>query len=180
MIYRKTAKGLTEIETRAQRLNPRLRSLLILVDGKRDVAAIRALVQQPTDEALDALARQGFIEALAAAPEPAPASQTAAAVPQRPAPASPAAAWAPAAAPLPAPAARTPSQTLPFASLRATAVRELLDVVGPNGDGLAMRMEKARSMPELQPLLVMATRMMIDLGARPAAERYTQRFLTGA
>jgi ribose 1,5-bisphosphokinase PhnN len=68
---------------------------------------------------------------------------------------------------------------MPFATLRATAVRELIDVAGPSGDGLAMRMEKTRSMPELQPLLVLATRMMTELGARAAAERYTMRFLTG-
>ncbi len=179
MIYRKTLKGLTEIDTRAQRLNPRLRSLLILVDGKRDVAAIRALVQQPTEDALEALAHQGFIEALPPSPKSAPASQPAA-MTYRPVQASNEAVWTSAAAPLPAPAARAPLQTLPFATLRATAVRELIDVMGPAGDGLAMRMEKARSMPELQPLLVTATRMMTDFGARAAAERYTQRFLTGA
>lgn len=179
MIYRKTAKGLTEIETRAQRLNPRLRSLLILVDGRRDVAAIRALVQQPTEEALEALAHQGFIVAIAAPDEPAPASPAAAQTQQR-LPAGTTAGWTPASTPQPASAARTPLQTMPFTNLRATAVRELIDVVGPNGDGLAMRMEKARSMPELQPLLVLATRMMTELGARAAAERYTQRFLTGA
>ena len=33
-IYRKTAKGVREIETRATKLAPRFRSLLILVDGK--------------------------------------------------------------------------------------------------------------------------------------------------
>jgi WD40 repeat protein len=34
-IYRKTAKGQSEIETRVHRLAPRFRSLLILVDGRR-------------------------------------------------------------------------------------------------------------------------------------------------
>ena len=64
LIYRKTTKGLAEIETRAQRLLPRLRSLLILVDGRRNVDDIRVMIQQPTEEALQSLAMQGFIEVL--------------------------------------------------------------------------------------------------------------------
>ena len=55
LIYRKTAKGLSEIETRANRLPPRLRSALIVVDGKRNLAELRPLILQP-DETLAALA----------------------------------------------------------------------------------------------------------------------------
>ncbi len=35
IVYRMTAKGVAEIETQAHRLLPRLRSALILVDGKK-------------------------------------------------------------------------------------------------------------------------------------------------
>ena len=35
-VYRKTDKGRNEIETRANRLLPRLRSALIVVDGQRN------------------------------------------------------------------------------------------------------------------------------------------------
>ena len=62
LIYRKTAKGLTEIETRAHRLPPRLRSALIVVDGKRDVAELRPMILAQPEETLQALAEQGFIE----------------------------------------------------------------------------------------------------------------------
>ena len=34
-IFRKTAKGTSEVETRANRLPPRLRAALILVDGRQ-------------------------------------------------------------------------------------------------------------------------------------------------
>jgi hypothetical protein len=64
LIYRKTPKGVAEIETRAHRLSPRVRSTLILVNGKRDVDDVRALVAQPAEETLSRLAEQGFIEAV--------------------------------------------------------------------------------------------------------------------
>jgi hypothetical protein len=62
-VYRKTAQGQQEIETRAHRLAPRLRSLLILIDGRRSRDALHALVPGDLDAALQALQRGGFIEA---------------------------------------------------------------------------------------------------------------------
>ncbi len=48
-IYRKTAKGHSEIETRAHRLAPRLRSALIMVDGRRSDDEVRKLIRsRPT------------------------------------------------------------------------------------------------------------------------------------
>lgn len=64
LIYRKTPKGLAEIETRAHGLAPRIRSTLILVNGKRDTDDVAALVAQPTDDTLRHLAERGFIEAV--------------------------------------------------------------------------------------------------------------------
>ena len=43
IIFRKTAKGISEIETREHRLTPRVRNALILVDGRRDLAALKML-----------------------------------------------------------------------------------------------------------------------------------------
>ncbi len=180
LIYKKTNKGLAEIETRAQRLAPRLRSLLIVVDGKRDVDAIRALVQQPTDDALQALELQGFVEVVgnstAAAKTATPAASSAA--PNVAASANPSARAA-VTGPAPAASGVIPLHADNFNALRSQAVRALLDAVGPAGDGLAMRLEKARSAPELQPLLVHAARLVAELGGRAAGERFTARFLTG-
>ena len=99
IIFRKTAKGVAEIETRAHRLPPRMRSTLILVDGKRDADDMRALVTQQADESLAALLEQGFIEAVGETMRaaPAPAQRTAAAAP----------------APAPAPAAAKPAPPSP-------------------------------------------------------------------
>lgn len=72
-IFRKTAKGIAELQTRAHRLAPRLRSVLILVDGRRDDADLQLIIADRADEALQALARQGFIEVVGETlPRPAP------------------------------------------------------------------------------------------------------------
>lgn len=104
----KTEKGQEEIRNRTYRLQPRLRSLLVLVDGTKPVAE---LVQAATGFGggpgfLEVLMKEGFIEEAlngkhAAAMRPAP--QPAAAPGPAPAPtAAPAPRPAPAAAPTPA------------------------------------------------------------------------------
>ena len=63
-LYRKTAKGHREIETRALKLAPRFRQLLILVDGRRSDEELAQLLPQAGAQALEALAQGGFIEAI--------------------------------------------------------------------------------------------------------------------
>ena len=58
----KTAAGVEEIATRARRLPPRLRTLLILVDGRRGGSELAGLVEDiSVGEALAELAGQGLI-----------------------------------------------------------------------------------------------------------------------
>ncbi|MBL8451520.1 MAG: hypothetical protein JNK97_02130 [Zoogloea sp.] len=58
----KTAAGVEEIATRARRLPPRLRTLLILVDGRRGGRELAGLVEDiSVGEALAELAGQGLI-----------------------------------------------------------------------------------------------------------------------
>ncbi len=158
-LFRKTAKGQAEIETRAHRLTPRLRGLLIMVDGKRDLAALAALVPQHTEALLQELAAQGFIEGFESAATAAPAAAPGA---------SPAAAT-PAAAPPATPAAE-------FEKLRRDAVRALTDQAGPAAETVAMRMEKAKSLEELRPLLGQAAQVLNSMRGRAAAEAYAARF----
>jgi hypothetical protein len=159
LIYRKTAKGLTEIETRAHRLPPRLRSALILVDGRRDVNDLKPLITQQADETLSSLAELGFIEAVgetvrSASPPPAPA------------PAPPAA----------APAAAGGND---FGSTRRAAVRELNDQLGPAAESLSIKMEKARNLGELMPLLAQGAKSIAAMRGRSAAEAFAKRFGVG-
>lgn len=69
-IYRKTDKGHREIATRALRLAPRFRQLLLLADGRRDDAELRRLVPQAGDTGLQALAEAGLVEPIAITREP--------------------------------------------------------------------------------------------------------------
>src|SRR4051812_38002055 len=62
-IYSKTDAGRTEIQTRANKLSPALRSILLLVDGQRDATTLRrtaANLRAPTN-ALEQLAALGLI-----------------------------------------------------------------------------------------------------------------------
>jgi hypothetical protein len=74
LIYRKTDKGRQEVDTRAHRLSPRLRSVLIVIDGQRHGDALRALVPGDLDEALAALLAGGFIESRPLRPAAEPAA----------------------------------------------------------------------------------------------------------
>lgn len=163
-VYRKTPKGIQEIETRAFRLTPRLRSALILVDGRRSDADLRKLVTVGFDEAIDVLVQQGFIEPSGEVPTPRVA---AAAAP--PAPAAPA---APDLRPPAAPAGSAGD----FAALRRDAVKALNDLLGPMAESLAIRMERARSGAELAPLLETAESLIASAREPAAAADYRGRF----
>ena len=76
IVYAKTEAGRAEIGTRQHKLASPVRSLLLLVDGQRDIVQLRRIgetLRAPTD-AIDQLATLGLIAPLgsaAAAPEPA-------------------------------------------------------------------------------------------------------------
>jgi hypothetical protein len=61
-IFRKTDKGQSEIETRLYRLAPRLRTALILVDGRRTDAELAKLIPGDPEASLRQLLGEGFIE----------------------------------------------------------------------------------------------------------------------
>lgn len=144
-LFRKTAKGVAEVQTRIYRLQPRLRSALILVDGHRRGVDLRPLIQQEPEATLRTLAEQGFIEA---ATPPAPP-------PRAPAAAKPAAPAAP-----------------NFETQRRTAVRLLNDLLGPAAETLAIRMERTRNMEELRPQIAMAVQAVGKLHGAAAAQNF--------
>lgn len=155
-IYRKTAQGQHEIETRALRLGPRLRGALILVDGRRSDAELLRLLPQQPEETLRALVEAGLIEAVAVAAE----------APQR-------------AAPQPkAPAAPQIPASLPpraFETIRADLVRSFTDLVGPMAEALAIKMERTRNPRELAPLLDVARQVVANARGAQAAQSFGER-----
>ncbi|MBL8306863.1 MAG: hypothetical protein JNM33_09220 [Rubrivivax sp.] len=63
-LYRKTPKGQAEIETRENRLTTRARQLLILVNGRREAADLRALAPALFGETLALLLDGGYVESV--------------------------------------------------------------------------------------------------------------------
>jgi hypothetical protein len=161
-IYRKTAKGTAEIETRAHRLSPRVRSALILVDGRKSDQDLAALVPQAA-ESIAQLAAEGFIEAAAQSP---PTSASMPLMPSRPAPAAPEAAAAGGAVSAPA---------ISFETRRRRVLRAFNDAAGPPGESLAIRMEKAKTLDDLRALLPHAIRVVEAAQGREAADAFAAR-----
>jgi len=159
IVYRKTAKGVSEIETRAHRLLPRFRSALMLVDGKRADDELMRMIQTDPAGTLGSLLADGFIEVLATLAER-PAER-------KPEPATGI-----------APPRESAGSTAAFDALRRDAVRQLNDHLGPAAEIVAINIERAKTMPELQPLLMLGAQMLRDLRGAAAAEAFTARFIS--
>lgn len=134
LVYHKSAKGTEAIATRQHGLAPKLRSLLILVDGKRGFEELKRLSQVlgDTEVLLGQLWDQGFIEPVA------PPNVTASSV-------SPSASQSPASAPAPLGAA-----PIKLIDAQRFLSRRLTDLLGPNADELCLRIEAARNLKEFQ------------------------------
>jgi hypothetical protein len=79
LAYAKAEKGFAEIESRAFGLSPKLRRVLILIDGKRTLESLRTMLGlDGLEKLLDDLTSQGFIKKIDAAGEaPTSAAQSA-------------------------------------------------------------------------------------------------------
>ena len=163
-IFRKTAKGLSEIETRANRLPPRLRSMLVMVDGKRYAGDLKRLVAQQADETLLALAEQGFIETVGETLDRLDKQGTPATLSV----AAPAASYAPA-------PDLAPKPSVDLLAVRRQAARALKEELGPSARLLVIRIERSRSAEELKPLLSQAVQLVVAARGRTAAAAFATR-----
>lgn len=160
-VYRKSSKGTAEIETRAHKLPPRLRSALILVDGKRSDVDLQALIGAAAAETLSALAGDGFIEVISVADT----KRAVAPVPT---------ATAAAAGPVTAPPSTTSASDLTLR--RREAVRAVNELLGPMGETLSIKLERARSIDELRTVLEQALPVIAGARGRDAARAFAERF----
>lgn len=171
-IYRKTAKGQAEIETRAHRLPPRLRGALILVDGRRSDEELQRLIAAQPLQTLQELNEQAFIEIIGIAAAPVPrATAVAPAVKAAPVVAAPAAA----STPMPAPQAALAA--VDFSAVRAAAVRNFTELVGPMSEALAIKMERARNAVELRPIAEMACKIVGNTRGGQAAAEFRSKYI---
>lgn len=163
-VYRKTDKGQAEITTRQFQLPMKLRSALIMVDGKRTDEDLLRMIPGQAQEVLQTLLNEGFIEVVAVAAPPRPSSSS-----SRP---------PEGAASKPATPGLPPAPSRPLDQMRTQAVRFVVEQLGPLGDDIAIRMEKARSWPDLHPALVIAHRLLADNRGTATADAFKAAFLT--
>lgn len=163
-IYRKTAKGQHEVETRALKLAPKFRGMLIMIDGKRSDEELRRMLPQADDNVLEALAAGGFVEAIAVTADPK----------------SSRASSAPAAAPAPATdASPPPGAGTDLASRKRDAVAALTEMIGPMADVPAMKIESAQTPEEFRAAVETAIRFITNVRGRLAASDFARHFLEG-
>ncbi|RFP10045.1 MULTISPECIES: hypothetical protein [unclassified Duganella] len=136
-IYDKTAKGRDEIATRKYQLAPRLRSLLVLIDGRRTEEELLRNVAGLglTGAALDELLEGGLI-VLSTSYATMPAAPVADLAPAAVAPAAPVAV----------------SQAGQFQALYEFYNKTIKSTIGLRGFTLQLKVEKASSVEELREL----------------------------
>lgn len=123
LVFGKTAKGREEVEKRTWRIDSRRRMLLIMVDGihTAENLASRSASAEDAFSQLQSLWTEGFIE---------PASGADAAV-EPPAASSPA-----------------PVTARSLEQLQRAASRAISDLLGPEGETMALRLEKTRTVEQ--------------------------------
>jgi hypothetical protein len=152
LTYHKSAKGSEAIATRTAAMTPKMRSMLILVDGKRsfdELAKLGGMLGDP-EQTLSQLLELGFIEPVAGVAAPAPA-------PARPASA-------------PAPASAHP--TVPLADAKRYAVRRLTDLLGPGAEDLCIRIEGTKNAADFLAALQKAENVVREFSGQQAAAQF--------
>jgi len=161
-VYQKSGKGTQALASRDAALTPKLRSMLILVDGKRTVeelAKLAAMLGDP-EQLLAQLAQLEMVQPCASASAPAPLAASSAPAPL-------------AASSAPAPLAG--AVTLPEA--QRFAVRRLTDLLGPTAEELCLRIEHTRNAVDFAAAIKKAEAMLRDFKGAEAAATFAREML---
>jgi len=141
LVFHKTQAGASEIATPVHALPPKLRRALIMVDGAKSVADLSAMFR-PGEAAAFLLELQAKGLVSLSGGEIAKAAD----------------------APAPEPAAGLPQER--FEQIRREAMREISHRLGPNGDALALKVERCATPQELRVALREAEKILASfLGA---------------
>lgn len=166
----KTDKGREALAARPPELGPRLRSVLIMVDGKKNVAELVKFGGALA--VLEQLAEAGWVVEVDASGQPVQrASSDAGAAVDAAAPDEGPSAVAAAPAPAPAP------QTLPYSEARRMVVRYINDQLGPMGELTAIRVEGCKSPADLQALLPRIRDALSNYRNAAAVQRFDQELV---
>lgn len=151
-IYRKSGKGAEAMASRT--LAGKLRTLLILVDGKKTIADLRKLAAglgEP-DQLLAQLKAEGFIEAVPGAVPVPPAVQTTAAMST-------------------VPAADTGKS---LGKVKMLATHLLVEALGPLAEDVCLKIEAARDVPHFIGAMKLAYAVVREVRGQGAADRFGQ------
>ena len=151
LVFHKTEAGADEIGSPGRGLAPKLRRALILVDGSKSVADLAPMFRPGEVEAILAeLQAQGLVSlaggAVARVPAPAPSSTPASAV-----------------------------SAEQFDEIRRAAVREISHRLGPNGDALALKVDRCRTPEELRVALREAEKILASFLGADFGRAFAQR-----
>lgn len=154
-VFDKTEKGRDEIATRKYHLPPRLRSLLVMIDGKQNADDLLKKVAGLglTEQAIADLVQDGFIKEAAASVSAASASaagSNGANAQAGPAAVAPADSAAPPPAPLPAYEPLLPEGQTQFEAIYRFYNETIKSTIGLRGYALQLRVEKAASIEDFR------------------------------
>lgn len=143
-IYRKSDKGTEAIATRGHGVGGKLRMLLILVDGKKNVEELTRLATGMGESAqsLQQLEADGFIEVLPGAAGARPDG---------------------------GPAVASGTE---LSKLKSLATRLLLEQLGPLADELSLRIEATRDLSQFVEAMKRAYTVVRDVKGQAAADRF--------
>lgn len=166
----KTDKGREALAARPPELGPRLRSALIMVDGKKNVAELVKFGGALAS--LEQLVEAGWVVEVDASGQPVQrASSDAGVAVDAAAPAEEPSAVTAAPAPAPAP------QTLPYSEARRMVVRYINDQLGPMGELTAIRVEGCKSPADLQAMLPRIRDALSNYRNAAAVQRFDQELV---
>ena len=155
VIYRKTQKGTEAIANRHSGLAPRLRSLLIMVDGKRTHAELSTMAAALGDPGrLSELEVEGLVEPAVAEEKTMPAALEPAAVPQQPAAAAPA------------------QRAANLAQAQRFSSHLLEHLLGPMAEPLCIKIEGARELADFVAVIKRAREIVREIKGSAEAERF--------
>jgi hypothetical protein len=168
----KTDKGREALAARSPELGPKLRTVLIMVDGKKSVAELGKFGGALA--VLEQLEAGGWVLEVDASGQP--VERASAEAVTEPAAAATADEVAPAVASAPAAPALAP-QTLPYSEARRMVVRYINDQLGPMGELTAIRVEGCKSPADLQALLPRIRDALSNYRNAAAVQRFDQELV---
>lgn len=155
VIFQKTQKGTDAIANRHSGLAPRLRSLLIMVDGKRTFTELAAMAAALGDsQRLSELEVEGLIEPARAEEKTMPAALEAAGVQQQPA------------------AAASPQRASNLAQAQRFSSHLLEQLLGPTAEPLCIKIESARDLADFVVVIKRAREIVREIKGSAEAERF--------